>query len=61
MNKDILIKEREIAIRIVNFIHTYYLKTKLDDIHDLYIESLYNLWRIDDELEEKDGVENDEI
>ena len=51
MNKDFLIKEREIAIRIVNFIHTYYLKTQLDDIHDLYIESLYNLWRIEDDLE----------
>ena len=52
MNKEHLLKEREIAIRIVNFIHIYYLKTRLDDIHDLYIESLYNLWRIDDELDE---------
>ena len=51
MNKEFLLKEREIAIRIVNFIHNYFLKTKLDDIHDLYIESLYNLWRIEDELE----------
>ena len=51
MNKDFLIKEREIAIRIINFIHNYYLKTKLDDIHDLYIEALYELWRIEDELE----------
>ena len=51
MNKEFLLKEREIAIRIVNFIHIYYLKTKLDDIHDLYIESLYNLWQIEDELE----------
>ena len=51
MNKEFLLKEREIAIRIVNFIHIYYLKTLLDDIHDLYIEALYNLWRIDDELE----------
>ena len=51
MNKEFLLKEREIAIRIVNFIHIYYLKTRLDDIHDLYIEALYNLWRIDDELE----------
>lgn len=55
MSKEDLLKEREIAIRIVNFIHTYYLKTQLDDIHDLYIESLYNLWRIDDELEIIEG------
>ena len=55
MSKEHLLKEREIAIRIVNFIHIYYLKTRLDDIHDLYIEALYNLWRIDDELEEMDG------
>ena len=55
MNKEFLLKERETAIRIVNFIHTYYLKTQLDDIHDLYIESLYNLWRIDDELEIIEG------
>ena len=52
MSKEDLLKEREIAIRIINFIHTYYLKTRLDDIHDLYIESLYNLWRIEDELDE---------
>ena len=52
MNKEFLLKEREIAIRIVNFIHIYFLKTKLDDIHDLYIEALYNLWRIEDELDE---------
>ena len=52
MSKEDLLKEREIAIRIVNFIHIYYLKTQLDDIHDLYIESLYNLWRIEDELED---------
>ena len=58
MNKDFLIKEREIAIRIVNFIHIYYLKTKLDDIHDLYIEALYNLWRIEDEL---DKLEDDSL
>ena len=51
MNKDFLIKEREIAIRIVSFIHSYYLKTKLDDIHGLYIEALYELWRIEDEIE----------
>ena len=51
MSKQHLLKEREIAIRIVNFIHIYYLKTKLVDIHDLYIEALYNLWRIEDELE----------
>ena len=51
MSKELLLKEREIAIRIVNFIHIYYLKTKLVDIHDLYIEALYNLWRIEDELE----------
>ena len=51
MNKEFLLKEREIAIRIVNFIHIYFLKTKLDDIHDLYIEALYNLWRIEDDLE----------
>ena len=56
MSKEDLLKEREIAIRIVNFIHTYYLKTQLDDIHDLYIESLYNLWRIDDELDELEDV-----
>ena len=52
MSKEYLLKEREIAIRIVNFIHIYYLKTRLDDIHDLYIEALYNLWRIEDELDE---------
>ena len=51
MSKEDLLKEREIAIRIVNFIHIYFLKTKLDDIHDLYIEALYNLWRIEDDLE----------
>ena len=51
MSKEHLLKEREIAIRIVNFIHIYFLKTKLDDIHDLYVESLYNLWRIEDDLE----------
>ena len=56
MSKEELLKEREIAIRIVNFIHTYYLKTQLDDIHDLYIEALYNLWRIDDELDEMEDV-----
>ena len=58
MNKEFLLKEREIAVRIVNFIHIYYLKTRLDDIHDLYIEALYNLWRIEDELEklEDDGL-----
>lgn len=50
MNKEFLLKEREIAIRITNFIHIYYLETRSDDVHDLYIESLYNLWRIDDEL-----------
>ena len=55
MSREHLLKEREIAIRIINFIHIYYLKTRLDDIHDLYIEALYNLWRIDDELEEMDG------
>ena len=52
MSKENLLKEREIAIRIVNFIHIYFLKTKLDDIHDLYIEALYNLWRIEDEIDE---------
>ena len=52
MSKEHLLKEREIAIRIVNFIHIYFLKTKLDDIHDLYIEALYNLWRIEDEIDE---------
>ena len=57
MSKEHLLKEREIAIRIVNFIHIYYLKTRLDDIHDLYIEALYNLWRIDDELELIEEVE----
>ena len=55
MSKEHLLKEREIAIRIVNFIHIYYLKTRLDDIHGLYIEALYNLWRIDDELESIEG------
>ena len=55
MSKEHLLKEREIAIRIVNFIHIYYLKTRLDDIHDLYIEALYNLWRIVDELESIEG------
>ena len=58
MSKEDLLKEREIAIRIVNFIYIYYLKTQLDDIHDLYIESLYNLWRIDDELDE---MEDDKL
>ena len=58
MSKENLLKEREIAIRIVNFIHIYYLKTRLDDIHDLYIEALYNLWRIDDEL---DLIEGDNL
>ena len=58
MNKEFLLKEREIAIRIVNFIHIYFLKTKLDDIHDLYIESLYNLWRIEDEI---DKLEDDSL
>ena len=57
MSKEHLLKEREIAIKIVNFIHIYYLKTRLDDIHDLYIEALYNLWRIDDELELIEEVE----
>ena len=52
MSKEQLLKEREISIRIVNFIHNYYLKTLLDDIHDLYIEALYNLWRIEDEIDE---------
>ena len=52
MSKEHLLKEREIAIRIVNFIHIYFLKTKLEDIHDLYIEALYNLWLIEDELDE---------
>ena len=61
MSKEDLLKEREIAIRIVNFIHTYYLKTKLEDIHDLYIESLYNLWRIEDELDEMDELEGDNL
>ena len=51
MSKEHLLKEREIAIRIVNFIHAYFLKTQLDDIHDLYIEALHNLWRIEDEIE----------
>lgn len=51
MSKEDLLKEHEIAIRIVKFIHIYYLKTLLDDIHDLYIEALYNLWRIEDEME----------
>ena len=55
MNKDFLIKEREVAIRILSFIHIYYLKTKSDDIHDLYIEALYNLWGIEDELYKLDG------
>ena len=58
MNKEFLLKEREIAIRIVNFIRIYFLKTKLDDIHDLYIESLYNLWRIEDDL---DKLEDDSL
>lgn len=58
MSKEDLLKEREIAIRIVNFIHTYFLKTQLDDIHDLYIEALYNLWRIEDEM---DKLEDDSL
>ena len=56
MNKELLLKERETAINIVSFIKNYYLKTQLEDIHDLYIEALYNLWRIDDEL---DKMEDD--
>ena len=58
MSKEHLLKEREIAIRIVNFIHIYYIKTRLDDIHDFYIEALYNLWRIEDVM---DKLEEDSL
>ena len=53
MEKDKLIKKRDSMITVVNYLHNAYLVTNLDDIHDLYIESLYALWRLDDDIREK--------
>ena len=53
MEKDKLFKKRASMITVVNYLHNAYIITKLDDIHDLYIEALYALWRLDDELREK--------
>ena len=53
MEKDKLFKKRASMITVVNYLHNAYLITKLEDIHDLYIEALYALWRLDDELKEK--------
>ena len=53
MEKDKLFKKRDAMITVVNYLHNAYLVTKLDDIHDLYIESLYALWRLDDDIIEK--------
>ena len=53
MEKDKLFKKRASMITVVNYLHNAYLITKLDDIHGLYIEALYALWRLDDELREK--------
>ena len=57
--KDKLIKKRDSLITVVNYLHNAYLLTKLDDIHDLYIESLYALWRLDDDIREKGYGYND--
>lgn len=59
MSKDTLIKKRDLLITVVNYLHNAYLVTKLDDIHELYIESLYALWRIDDELRDKGADYNE--
>ena len=53
MEKDKLFKKRASMITVVNYLHNAYIITKLEDIHDLYIEALYALWRLDDELREK--------
>ena len=53
MEKDKLLKKRGSMITVVNYLHNAYLVTKLDDIHDLYIEALYALWRLDDDIREK--------
>ena len=53
MERDKLFKKRASMITVVNYLHNAYLVTKLDDIHDLYIESLYALWRLDDDIREK--------
>ena len=53
MERDKLINKRDSMITVVNYLHNAYLLTKLDDIHDLYIESLYALWRLDDDIREK--------
>ena len=53
MERDKLIKKRDAMITVVNYLHNAYLATKIDDIHDLYIESLYALWRLDDDIREK--------
>ena len=57
MEKDKLFKKRDLMITVVNYLHNAYLVTKLDDIHDLYIESLYALWRLDDDIRGK-GYDN---
>ena len=57
MEKDKLIKKRDLMITVVNYLHNAYLVTKIDDIHDLYIESLYALWRLDVDIREK-GCDN---
>ena len=53
MERDKLINKRDSMITVVNYLHNAYLVTNLDDIHDLYIESLYALWRLDDDIREK--------
>ena len=53
MEKDKLFKKRASMITVVNYLHNAYIITNLDDIHNLYIEALYALWRLDDELKEK--------
>ena len=57
MERDKLFKKRDLMITVVNYLHNAYLLTKMDDIHDLYIESLYALWRLDDDIREK-GYDN---
>ena len=53
MERDKLLKKRASMIAVVNYLHNAYLVTKLDDIHDLYIESLHALWRLDDDIRKK--------
>ena len=53
MEKDKLFKKRASMITVVNYLHNAYLVTKLEDIHDLYIEALYALWCLDDDIREK--------